>query len=128
MLQSLSIYSFLAMIATALPQLASLWNTPWLYYIASGLSGFFLSVPYSMMEMLIMQECHHFKPGRVLGLASLNTQAAAAVAGYPVSLLFRYICPFRLAPLLEASFVLFAVVCLQCVKYIHLTGSKQKTN
>ena len=73
-----------------------------------------------------MQECHHFKPGRILGLASLNTQIAAAVAGYPVSLLFRSFCPFRVAPLLEASFVLLAIVCLQCISWIHSMESKLK--
>ena len=127
-LQSLSFCSFIAIIATALPQLASLGNKQWLYYVASGLSGFFLSIPYSMMELLIMQECHHFRPSRVLGFASLNTQIAAAVAGYPVSLLFRSLCPFRLAPLLEASFVLLAVVCLRCVSLIHSMESKQKSD
>lgn len=81
-----------------------------------------------MMELLIMQECHHFRPSRVLGFASLNTQIAAAVAGYPVSLLFRSLCPFRLAPLLEASFVLLAVVCLRCVSLIHSMESKQKSD
>ena len=68
-----------------------------------------------MMEMAIMGECSYFKPNRALSLASLNTQAAAAVAGYPVSVVFKWLGSYRFAPLFEAGLVAVATLCLWVV-------------
>ena len=111
----LSFYTVLAVVSLLLTQVAASMQSVSLYYIASLLSGFFIAVPYAMMEMAIMGECSYFKPNRALSLASLNTQAAAAVAGYPVSVVFNWLGSYRSAPLLEAGLVVAATCCLWMV-------------
>ena len=82
--------------------------------IASAFIGFFLSVPYALMEMVIMRECGRFSVSRMLSLASLNTQLAATVAGYPASR-FLAVCGFEEAPLVEAGLLGVAAMCLVIV-------------
>lgn len=82
--------------------------------IASAFIGFFLSVPYALMEMVIMRECGRFGVSRMLSLASLNTQLAATVAGYPASR-FLAVCGFEEAPLVEAGLLGVAAMCLVIV-------------
>lgn len=111
----ISLYAFLSIFAILLVQLSANVHSIPLYYLASLLSGFFISIPYAMMEMVIMKECSYFKPNRALSLASLNTQAAAAVAGYPISLVFNWMGSFRYAIVLEAGLVIIATACLWIV-------------
>ena len=108
----ISLYAFLSIFSILLVQLSANVHSIPLYYLASLLSGFFISIPYAMMEMVIMKECSYFKPNRALSLASLNTQAAAAVAGYPISLVFEWMGSFRYAIVLEAGLVVIATACL----------------
>ena len=111
----ISIYTVLAVVSLLLTQLAASVHSVTLYYVSSLLSGFFIAVPYAMMEMAIMGECSYFKPNRALSLASLNTQAAAAVAGYPVSVVFKWLGSYRFALLLEVGLVAVATFCLWVV-------------
>ena len=66
-----------------------------------------------------MKECSYFKPNRALSLASLNTQAAAAVAGYPISEVFKWMGSFRYAIVLEAGLVVVATACLWIVLFLN---------
>ena len=84
--------------------------------MASAIIGFFLSVPYALMEMVIMRECGRFSVSRMLSLASLNTQLAATVAGYPASRFFQAVSGFEAAPVVEAGMLGMATMCLVCVE------------
>lgn len=80
-----------------------------------------------------MKECSYFKPNRALSLASLNTQAAAAVAGYPISVVFKWMGSFRYAIVLEAGLVVIATTCLWIDILLHrqevsVENGKEKEN
>ena len=70
--------------------------------MASAIIGFFLSVPYALMEMVIMRECGRFSVSRMLSVASLNTQLAGTVAGYPAGRLLQ-LTGFEAAPAVERT-------------------------
>ena len=63
------------------------------------------------MELVMMDLCGHFAVNRVLSMASLNTQLAAALAGYPTSLLLKRWLGLKRTPLF-----------LLCVLLVVLTG------
>ena len=93
--------------------------------VASAFIGFFLSVPYALMEMVIMRECGRFSVSRMLSLASLNTQLAATVAGYPASRFFLAVCGFEAAPLVEAGLLGVAAMCLVVVEGVKGKGKEE---
>ena len=103
-----------ALISIALQTLSATLPDPWgcgLYYVAATLTGFCIAVPYASMELVMMDLCGHFAVNRVLSMASLNTQLAAALAGYPTSLLLKRWLGLKRTPLF-----------LACVLVVVLTG------
>lgn len=85
--------------------------------VASAIIGFFLSVPYALMEMVIMRECGRFSVSRMLSVASLNTQLAGTVAGYPAGRLLQ-LTGFEAAPAVEAGMLGVATMCLVVVERV----------
>ena len=103
-----------ALISIALQTLSATLPDPWgcgLYYVAATLTGFCIAVPYASMELVMMDLCGHFAVNRVLSVTSLNTQLAAALAGYPTSLLLKRWLGLKRTPLF-----------LLCVLLVVLTG------
>ena len=103
-----------ALISIALQALSATLPGTWgcgLYYVAATLTGFCIAVPYASMELVMMDLCGHFAVNRVLSMASLNTQLAAALAGYPTSLLLKRWLGLKRTPLF-----------LLCVLLVVLTG------
>ena len=103
-----------ALISIALQALSAILPDTWgcgLYYVAATLTGFCIAVPYASMELVMMDLCGHFAVNRVLSVTSLNTQLAAALAGYPTSLLLKRWLGLERTPLF-----------LLCVLMVVLTG------
>ena len=69
------------------------------------------------MEMVIMQECGRFSVSRMLSMASLNTQLAGTVAGYPAGRLLQ-LTGFEAAPAVEAGMLGVATMCLVVVERV----------
>ena len=86
--------------------------------LASAFIGFFLSVPYALMEMVILRECGRFRGSRMLSVASLNTQLAATMAGYPASRLFDWLRGFEKAPWVEAGMLGVAAMSVASVRWM----------
>lgn len=111
-----------ALISIALQTLSATLPDPWgcgLYYVAATLTGFCIAVPYASMELVMMDLCGHFAVNRVLSMASLNTQLAAALAGYPTSLLLKRWLGLKRTPLFLACVLLvvltgLTVICTLC--------------
>ena len=111
-----------ALISIALQALSATLPDTWgcgLYYAAATLTGFCIAVPYASMELVMMDLCGHFAVNRVLSVASLNTQLAAALAGYPTSLLLkRWIglerTPLFLACVLVVVLATLTMICTLC--------------
>ena len=111
-----------ALISIALQTLSATLPDPWgcgLYYVAATLTGFCIAVPYASMELVMMDLCGHFAVNRVLSMASLNTQLAAALAGYPTSLLLKRWIGLKRTPLFLACVLLvvltgLTVICTLC--------------
>ena len=111
-----------ALISIALQALSAILPDPWgcgLYYVAATLTGFCIAVPYASMELVMMDLCGHFAVNRVLSMASLNTQLAAALAGYPTSLLLKRWLGLKRTPLFLACVLLvvltgLTVICTLC--------------
>lgn len=114
----MSIYTTLAIFTTLLPQLASFLHLPWLFYISSFCSGFFLSVPYASLDLVLMDLCTHVRVNRALSLTSLLSQIAAAVAGYPVYSFFTHLCSFHYTPLVLTLLLCIAGCCLWSIYWI----------
>lgn len=107
----MAVYLTAATLFVALPMT----KRPMLYYASSLLTGFFLSVPYASLELVLMDVCTSFNLNRVLSVVSLCGQVAAALAGYPTSLLFSHLCPFEYAPLVQAAVLVVACFCIWIV-------------
>ena len=111
-----------ALISIALQTLSATLPDPWgcgLYYVAATLTGFCIAVPYASMELVMMDLCGHFAVNRVLSMASLNKQLAAALAGYPTSLLLKRWLGLKRTPLFLACVLLvvltgLTVICTLC--------------
>ena len=111
-----------ALISIALQTLSATLPDPWgcgLYYVAATLTGFCIAVPYASMELVMMDLCGHFAVNRVLSMASLNMQLAAALAGYPTSLLLKRWLGLKRTPLFLACVLLvvltgLTVICTLC--------------
>lgn len=111
-----------ALISIALQTLSATLPDPWgcgLYYVAATLTGFCIAVPYASMELVMMDLCGHFAVNRVLSMSSLNTQLAAALAGYPTSLLLKRWLGLKRTPLFLACVLLvvltgLTVICTLC--------------
>ena len=111
-----------ALISIALQTLSATLPDPWgcgLYYVAATLTGFCIAVPYASMELVMMDLCGHFAVNRMLSVASLNTQLAAALAGYPTSLLLKRWLGLKRTPLFLACVLLvvltgLTVICTLC--------------
>ena len=93
-------------------------QVPILYYFSSLVTGFFLSVPYASLELVVMDICASFNINRVLSIMSLFSQVAAAVAGYPTSLFFSQWCSFKLAPAVQGILLVIASCCMWLVVII----------
>lgn len=113
----MSTYTTLAMLGAYLPQLASSFRLPWLNYLASFITGFFLSVPYASLDLVIMDACTTVNVNRALSLTSLLSQVAAALAGYPVHFFFTHFCSFYYTPIVLSLLLGVASLCLWNVHY-----------
>lgn len=107
----MAIYLTIATLFVALPMT----KQPMLYYASSLLTGFFLSVPYASLELVLMDVCTSFNLNRVLSIVSLCSQVAAALAGYPTSLFFSHLCSFEYAPLVQTAVLAVACCCIWMV-------------
>ena len=110
----MAVYLTISTLFVALPMT----KQPLLYYASSLLTGFFLSVPYASLELVLMDVCTTFNLNRVLSIVSLCSQVAAALAGYPTSLFFSHFCPFEYAPLVQAGVLVAACCCIWLVVVI----------
>ena len=111
----MTLYVAGALTALALQALSAILPGMWgcgVYYAASTLMGFCIAVPYASMELVMMDVCGHFAVNRVLSLASLNTQLAAALAGYPTSLLLKRWIGLERIPLFLMCVLLLVLVCM----------------
>lgn len=113
----MSVYTTIAVFGAFLPQLASSLHLPWLNYVASFITGFFLSVPYASLDLVIMDLCNSVNVNRALSLTSLLSQVAAALAGYPVHFFFTHVCSFYYTPFVLSILLGVASLCLWKVHY-----------
>lgn len=124
----MSVYITCSLFGSILPQIASSLHLPWLNYVASFVSGFFISVPYASLDLVIMDICTTVKVSRALSLTSLLSQVAAAVAGYPVYQFFTHICSFRYTPIVLTCLLVSACVCLWTIYSIKSSVKKEKND
>lgn len=124
----MSCYTSFALLGSILPQIASAVHMPWLNYIASFLSGFFISVPYASLDLVLMDLCTTVKISRVLSLTSLLSQIAAAVAGYPVYQFLTHVCHFKYTPIVLTCLLGCACICLWTIFAIKSSTKKEKSD
>ena len=120
------IYVAGALLAMLLQVLCGINPAAWLYYVSSFLSGFFMAIPYASMELVVMDVCNHFHVNHVLSLMSLNSQVAAALAGYPTSVLLKDGIGFERVPVFLSAILGTVLLCMILVRMAGRREDKEK--
>ena len=120
------IYVAGALLAMLLQILCGVNHAVSLYYVSLFLSGFFMAIPYASMELVVMDMCSYFRVNHVLSLMSLNSQVAAALAGYPTSVLLKDGIGFGMVPAFLSVILGSVLLCMILVRMAGRREDKEK--
>ena len=120
------IYVAGALLAMLLQILCGVNHAVSLYYVSSFLCGFFMAIPYASMELVVMDMCSYFRVNHVLSLMSLNSQVAAALAGYPTSVLLKDGIGFGRVPAFLSVILGSVLLCMILVRMAGRREDKEK--
>ena len=120
------IYVTGALLAMLLQILCGVNHAVSLYYVSSFLCGFFVAIPYASMELVVMDMCSYFRVNHVLSLMSLNSQVAAALAGYPTSVLLKDGIGFGMVPAFLSVILGSVLLCMILVRMAGRREDKEK--
>ena len=120
------IYVAGALLAMLLQILCGVNHAVSLYYVSSFLCGFFMAIPYASMDLVVMDMCSYFRVNHVLSLMSLNSQVAAALAGYPTSVLLKDGIGFGRVPAFLSVILGSVLLCMILVRMAGRREDKEK--